>query len=49
MDTLIGIALIILSATAFVALIGAYGIKFFIHSENNKIEVTLSDKDNSNN
>lgn len=48
-NTLLYIALIILSAAAFVAIIGAFSMKFFIHRKDNKIEVISSDKDNSKN
>lgn len=48
-NTLLYVALIILSATAFVAIIGAFSMKFFIHRKDNKIEVISSDKDNSKN
>ena len=48
METYVGMALVILSLTALVAIIGAFSIKFFIHRKDNKIEVTPSDKDNSN-
>lgn len=46
---LLCVALIILSATAFVAIIGAYGMKFFVHREDKKIEVNIDDNDNSKN
>ena len=48
MDTFIGITLIILSVTALVAIVGAFGMKFFIHKKDNKIEIISSDKDNPN-
>ena len=51
MDTILTIlctSVLILSVVALIALIGAFGMKFFIRKEDKKIEVIISDNDNSN-
>ncbi len=43
MNTLICIALVILSLVALVAVIGAFGLKLFAQCKGKKIEVTNND------
>lgn len=46
MNTLLCVSILILSIVALVAILGAFGMNFFVHKEDKKIEVIISDNDN---
>ena len=48
MNTILSISFLILSVAVLISIIGAFGMKFFVHKDNKKIEVIISDNDNSN-